>query len=71
MSKFKNFGKKIAAGTTLALASAASFAADHSTLISGAGTDGNTNVTAAVTVLLTIAAILTGVGVVYALLTRK
>jgi len=45
-------------------------AADHSALITAAGADGATNTTGAVTVVLTIAAIVTGVGIVLKLLSN-
>lgn len=45
-------------------------AADHSTAIGAAGTDGETNVGAAVVVVLGIAAVLTGIYAVLKLLGR-
>ena len=62
-------GKTVAAGTAL-MASAGSFAADHSVAIAAAGTDGQTNTGAAVLVVLGIAAVVTGVGIVIKLLSR-
>lgn len=70
MNKVLNWkGKTVAVGTTL-MASASSFAVDHSTAIAAAGTDGTTNTTAAVVVVLGIAAVVTGVGIVMKLLAR-
>jgi hypothetical protein len=63
--------KALAAGATGALASFGSMATDHSAAIGAAGTDGSTNVEAAVVVILTLAAVVTGVGIVYKLLTSK
>lgn len=59
-------------GIALASGISAGFAqaADHSTAIAAAGTDGATNVGATVTILLTIAAVVTGVGIVLKLLTK-
>ncbi|OUR82686.1 hypothetical protein A9Q75_05190 [Colwellia psychrerythraea] len=62
--------KALAAGATGALASFGTMAADHSAAIGAAGTDGATNVGAAITVILTIAAVVTGVGIVIKLLGR-
>jgi hypothetical protein len=62
--------KALAAGATGALASFGTMAADHSTAITAAGTDGETNVGAAVVVILGIAAVVTGVGIVIKLLSR-
>jgi len=66
----KNLKSKIAIGLAIAGASASSFAADHSTSISAAGTDGTINTTAAVVVVVSIAAVVTGVGIVLKLLSR-
>jgi len=63
-------GKTVAVATSL-MASGAAFATDHSVAIGAAGTDGSTNVEAAVVVILTLAAVVTGVGIVYKLLTSK
>ena len=62
-------GKTIAVGTSL-MASGAAFAADHSVAIAAAGTDGELNTGAAVLVVLGIAAVVTGVGIVIKLLSR-
>lgn len=59
-------GTALAAGFTGAMAQAA----DHSVAITAAGTDGQTNTGAAVVVVLGIAAVVTGVGIVIKLLTR-
>ncbi len=59
-------GFALSAGFTGAMAQAA----DHSTAIAAAGTDGETNTGAAVVVVLGIAAVVTGVGIVIKLLTR-
>ena len=68
---FSSFGKKLAAGTALAVASAGAMAADHSTAINGAITDGSTNLTAAVTGLITLIAIVVGVGYVISCLRKS
>lgn len=60
----------LAAGVTGAMGSFAVNAADHSTAIAAAGTDGETNTGAAVVVVLGIAAVVTGVGIVIKLLSR-
>lgn len=72
MSKVRNVKTKIVALGTLIGASATTFAADHSTAIEAAGTDGTTNVGAAVVVVvvLAIVAVVTGVGFVMKLLGR-
>jgi hypothetical protein len=59
-------GFALAAGFTGAMAQAA----DHSVAIGAAGTDGETNTGAAVVVVLGIAAVVTGVGIVIKLLGR-
>jgi hypothetical protein len=59
-------GLALAAGVTGAVAQAA----DHTTAIQAAGTDGITNVSAAVVVVLTIAAVVTGVGIVLSILKK-
>ena len=66
----KSLKGKIVAGVAMASASVSSFAVDHSTAITAAGTDGTTNTTAAVVAVLGIAAVVTGVGIVYRLLTK-
>jgi len=65
-----NIFKKIGAGIAACVASVGAFAVDHSTAITAAGTDGTTNTTAAVVVVLGIAAVVTGVGIVMKLLAR-
>ncbi len=62
--------KKMGLAVTGSVASVGAFAVDHSTAITAAGTDGTTNTTAAVVVVLTIAAVVTGVGIVIKLLGR-
>lgn len=54
-----------AAGTSLQ-----AFAVDHSAAITAAQTDGTSNVTAAVTAVIAIAAVVLGVGIVMRLLSR-
>lgn len=71
MNTLKTWRGKTVVALSVVAASAQSFAVDHSTAITAAGTDGTTNVTAAVVVILTIAAVVTGVGIVYKLLTSK
>jgi len=70
MSKLKNLRFKIATGATVALASASSFAVDHSAAITAAGTDGTTNTTAAAVVVIAIASVVTGIGVVLGLIRK-
>ncbi len=70
LQKLRNLGKKIAAGSTVALASASSFAVDHSAAITAAGTDGTTNTTAAAVVVIAIASVVTGIGVVLGLIRK-
>lgn len=67
----KNLKLKLSALATTVLASGASFAEDHSAAIAAAGTDGATNVGAAVVAVLTIAAVVTGVGLVLKLMTGR
>jgi len=62
--------KRLLAFGSASFASVSAFAVDHSTAITAAGTDGTTNTTAAVVVVLTIAAVVTGVGIVIKLLGR-
>ena len=74
MSRLINMVKKgskwVAAGASTALMSTVAFAEDHSAAIQAAGTDGQTNVAAAVVAILAIAAVVTGVGLVIRLMTR-
>ena len=70
MSKLKNLRFKIATGATVALASASSFAVDHSVAINAAGNDGTTNTTAAAVVVIAIASVVTGIGVVLGLIRK-
>ena len=70
MNTLRNWkGKTVAIGTSL-MASTGAFAADHSVAIAAAGTDGELNTGAAVLVVLGIAAVVTGVGIVIKLLSR-
>lgn len=61
---------KVGLALSAGLAGGMAQAADHSIAIGAAGTDGTTNVSAAVVVVLTIAAVVTGVGIVLAILTK-
>ena len=70
MSTLKKLRFKIATGATVALASASSFAVDHSAAITAAGTDGTTNTTAAAVVVIAIASVVTGIGVVLGLIRK-
>ena len=70
MSTLQKLRFKIAAGATVALASASSFAVDHSAAITAAGTDGTTNTTAAAVVVIAIASVVTGIGVVLGLIRK-
>lgn len=62
---------KVGAALVTGFTGSMAFATDHSAAITAAGTDGSTNVEAAVVVILTLAAVVTGVGIVYKLLTNK
>lgn len=68
--KSKFVGTKVGFALVAGFAGAAAQAADHSAAITAAGTDGTTNTGAAVGVVITIAAVVTGVGIVLALLTK-
>lgn len=68
--KKKFVGTKVGVALAAGLTGAMAQAADHSTAITAAGTDGETNVGAAVVVILGIAAVVTGVGIVIKLLSR-
>lgn len=70
MKKLQGWKTKFATASTATLASVGAFAADHSVAIAAAGTDGQTNTGAAVLVVLGIAAVVTGVGIVIKLLSR-
>ncbi|MGL1956081.1 MAG: hypothetical protein OCD00_02020 [Colwellia sp.] len=69
--KTKFIGTKVGFALAAGLTGSVAQATDHSTAITAAGTDGQTNVEAAVVVILTLAAVVTGVGIVYKLLTSK
>jgi hypothetical protein len=66
----KNAKIKIIALGTLMAASASSMAVDHATAIAAAGTDGTANTTAAATVVIAIAAVVTGITLVLGLLRK-
>ncbi|MCJ8318744.1 MAG: hypothetical protein MJK12_03870 [Colwellia sp.] len=66
----KNMKIKAMGAVAALTTSAASFAVDHATAITAAGTDGTANTTAAVVVVIGIAAVVTGVGIVLSLLKR-
>ncbi|WP_281556535.1 hypothetical protein [Thalassomonas sp. RHCl1] len=66
----KKGGVCAAATGSAMFASTVVFAADHTAAINAAGTDGQTNTGAAVVVVLGIAAVVTGVGIVIKLLSR-
>ena len=68
--KGKFLGTKVGFALAAGVTGAAAQAADHSVAIGAAGTDGETNVGAAVVVILAIAAVVTGVGIVIKLLSR-
>ena len=70
MKIVKSWKKKAVAALAVAGSSVSAFAVDHSTAITAAGSDGTTNTTAAVVAVLGIAAVVTGVGIVYRLLTK-
>jgi hypothetical protein len=54
-TKFKFLKTKIALGTSATLLASSSFAADYTTLITTAGADGSTNVTAVIAAVIGIA----------------
>jgi len=68
--KSKFLGTKVGFALAAGMTGAMAQAADHSVAITAAGTDGQTNTGAAVVVVLGIAAVVTGVGIVIKLLTR-
>jgi len=70
MKIFKSWKMKASAVAASVGTSVSAFAVDHSTAITAAGTDGTTNTSAAVVAVLGIAAVVTGVGIVYRLLTK-
>jgi hypothetical protein len=70
MFKLKKVGKTVISVASGVLASASAFAVDHSAAINAAYTDGNTNVTAAVVGIITLAAVAVGVGVIISLFRR-
>lgn len=61
---------KVVGGASVALASASSFAIDHTAVIEAAGTDGAANTTAAATVVIAIAAVVTGITLIIGLLRK-
>jgi len=70
LQKARSLGKKFALGAAALGTSATVFAADHSVAIGAAGTDGATNTGAAVTAVLTIVAVVVGLGIVIAVMRR-
>jgi uncharacterized protein HemY len=66
----KNLIKKSTLVICAAVAAGSAFAADHTTAIDAAYTDGNTNVTAAVVGLIGLMAVIVGVGAVISLFKR-
>ena len=68
--KSMSMGAKVGAVGTMAMASGSAFAVDHSTAIQAAGTDGTTNTTAAAVVVIAIASVVTGIGIVLGLLRK-
>lgn len=71
----KQFLSSVKTRAALAFATVAStgsvMAADHSTAIAAAGADGVTNLGAAVTAILTVVAVVVGVGMVIKFLQRS
>ena len=63
-------GTKVGTALFAGLAGGMAQAADHSVAIGSAGSDGATNVGAAVVAVLTIAAVVTGVGIVLSILKK-
>lgn len=70
-SAFRSLKGKIATGVAVAAGSTGVMAADHSAAINAAVTDGSTNLTAAVLGLITLIAIVVGVGFVIATLRKS
>ena len=66
-----NFKTKLALWGTAALASGSAMAVDHSTAIAAAGADGTTNLTAAVTAIIGVVAVIVGAGLVIGFLKRS
>jgi hypothetical protein len=66
----KNLKSKLSLALVAGFSAGMVQAADHTTAIQAAGTDGTTNVSAAVVVVLTIAAVVTGVGIVLSILKK-
>ncbi len=66
----KKLMKKIAVGSTAMLASAHTFAVDHTVEIDAAYVDANTNVTAAVVGIIALVAIVAGVGMIISMLRK-
>lgn len=66
----KNLSKKASLTLVALAASSTAFAADHSTEIAAAYTDGNTNVTAAVVGLIALMAVIVGVGAIIGMFKR-
>jgi hypothetical protein len=71
MSMFQNFKTKSAVALSTMAAAGYVSAADHSTAIAAAGADGVTNLGAAVTAILTVVAVVVGVGMVIKFLQRS
>lgn len=73
MKLYQKMKKALAVAGSFVVASVAApvMAADHSTAIGAAITDGSTNLTAAVTGIITLIAIVVGVGYVVSLLRKS
>jgi hypothetical protein len=74
MKKITTFAKKTVRNTAIVgatvLASAGALAEDHSVAIAAAGADGTANTIAAATVVIAIAAVVTGITLVIRLITK-
>ena len=70
MFKMKKIGKNVVSASVASFATASAFAVDHSAAINAAYSDGDTNVTAAVVGIITLAAIAVGIGLIMGMFKR-
>ena len=70
MFKLKKVGKNVVSVAVASFASVSAFAVDHSAAINAAYADGNTNVTASVVGIITLAAVAVGIGLIIAMFKR-
>ena len=71
MKNTKKHLAKLGTAIGVGMIAASSYAADHSTAIAAAGTDGVTNTSAAVVALIGIVAVVVGVGFVISVLRKS